>query len=98
MSRAHGSSTAWRKLRAYIAERDSMRCQRPGCECGGAALVWARGLPNSLTCGHIVALVDGGTDHPDNLRAECARGNYADGARMRNASSPRAAINTSRAW
>ena len=85
-------------MRRYVAARDGMICRRPLCPCGGAELTWAPDRPNTLTLGHIVAVVDGGTDHPENLRAECARENYADGARIGNARRARLALNTSRDW
>lgn len=93
-----GSTTAWRRLRLYVAARDGMTCRRPGCVCGNDQLTMERGKPNSMTCGHIVAYDDGGTDHPDNLRAECARGNYADGAAIANGKRARSRLNTSRDW
>lgn len=75
MTRA-GSTRAWRRLRAYVLERDAHRCQRPlqpaGQPCGAPA----------RDCGHIVALAYGGTDHPDNLRAECTFHNRGEGARI----------------
>lgn len=97
MSRG-GSTTAWRKLRRLVGVRDGMRCRRPLCPCGGVELTWERNRPNTLTAGHIVAVVDGGTDSPDNLRAECARENYAEGARITNTRRRRSRLNTSREW
>ena len=98
MSR-NGSTTEWRKLRRYVAARDGMVCRRPLCECGGVQLTWTRYQPNSFTLGHIVAHEDGGSDrNPENLRAECARGNYGDGARRTNRRRSRAALSTSREW
>lgn len=74
--RQGGSTRAWRKLRAYVLARDDYRCQRPEAhDCQGYA----------TDAGHIVARSAGGRDTPENLRAECARGNRAEGARMRNA-------------
>lgn len=75
MTRA-GSTRAWRRLRAYVLERDQHQCQRPvqptGRTCGAPA----------SDCGHIVAHAYGGTDHPDNLRAECTFHNRGEGARI----------------
>ena len=93
-----GSTTRWRKLRRFIAARDGMVCRRPGCPCGGQPLTWEPRQPNTLTAGHIVAVDDGGTDDPENLRAECARENYADGARIVNRKRARSRLNTSREW
>lgn len=72
-----GSTRAARKLRAAVLERDGWTCRRPvpGGICGAPA----------HTCGHIIARVHGGTDTLANLRAECARHNYGDGARLRRA-------------
>lgn len=97
MSRG-GSTTRWRKLRLYVAARDGLVCRRPACPCGNADLTMEPRKPNSLTLGHIVADVDGGTEHPENLRAECARYNYAEGAAMTNRSRGRSRLNTSREW
>lgn len=78
MSRAWagGSTRAWRRVRRLVLERDGYRCKRPvvGGLCGAHA--------NQV--GHVVARVDGGTDDPRNLRAECAPHNLADGARLAN--------------
>lgn len=93
-----GSTTSWRKLRRFIGARDGMMCRRPACPCGGARLTWERNMPNTMTAGHIVAVIDGGTDHPENLRAECARFNYAEGAQLTNARRARSRLNTSREW
>jgi len=93
-----GSTTRWRKLRRWVAARDGMVCRRPLCPCGGVALTWEPGQPNTVTLGHIVADTDGGSSHPENLRAECARENYADGARITNRKRARSRLNTSREW
>lgn len=85
-------------MRLIVADRDRWLCRRPGCECGGDELTPEPGKPNTMTCGHVVAVVDGGTDHPDNLRAECARGNYAEGANITNTLRRRSSLNTSRDW
>jgi hypothetical protein len=58
----------------------------------------APGLPNSMTLGHIIPDTDGGTEHPENLRAECARHNYAEGAAITNRKRGRSRLNTSREW
>lgn len=72
---AAGSTRAGRALRRVVLDRDGWRCQRPvpGGICGAYA----------HTAGHIIARVHGGPDTLDNLRAECARHNYADGAVLR---------------
>ena len=70
---ARGSTRAWRLVRAQILERDGHTCQRPtppdGRICGAPA----------TDAGHIVAKAYGGTDHPANLRAECAPHNRGEG-------------------
>ena len=55
-----GSTRAWRKLRLVILERDGYRCR-----CGKPA----------TDVDHILPVIQGGTDHPDNLRAGCAHCN-----------------------
>jgi 5-methylcytosine-specific restriction endonuclease McrA len=79
-----GSTRAWRELRDYVLERDGRRCRRlvppAGAECGELA----------TTAGHIVDKDLGGTDHPDNLRAECGACNYGAGARAGNRKRARA--------
>ena len=71
------STRAWRRLRAYVLERDRYVCQRPqppaGAPCGRPA----------TDAGHIVARVYGGTDDPTNLRAECKPCNATDGGNIR---------------
>jgi len=53
----NGSTRAWRSLRAQILARDRHRCRL----CGDPA----------TEVDHIVRVIDGGTDHPSNLRALC---------------------------
>lgn len=84
---AAGSTSAWRRMRLAVLERDARRCRMP--------------LPNGTPClapantvDHILPLADGGAFlDPTNLRAACARHNYAAGARitnrMRGATNPR---------
>lgn len=93
-----GSTTAWRKLRRYVAARDGMVCRRPLCPCGGGPLTWAPRQPNTVTLGHVVAYVDGGSDHPENLRAECSQGSHREGADRTNRRKARSRLNTSRGW
>lgn len=76
---AGGSTRAWRRLRAAVLERDGARCQvlvddQP---CGQPA----------GTVGHLDPLSAGGHKLAPmhRLRAECARHNYSDGARLGNA-------------
>jgi hypothetical protein len=58
------------KLRYQVLERDGFACQ---C-CGGTA-------PNvTLHVDHIVAVANGGTNHPTNLRAICITCNIGKGA------------------
>ena len=49
---------AWKRLRERILERDGWRCTR----CGKSGM---------LECDHVVPVVAGGTDAPENLRALC---------------------------
>ena len=65
-----GSTRRWRKIRAYVLDRDGHRCQirTPGICIGVATHV-----------DHIVAYVHGGTDEPSNCRAACAPCNLARG-------------------
>ncbi len=74
-----GSSRAWRRLRRLVLDRDAHRCQVP-VEFGELCLQPAQ------TVGHLDALAEGGPKlaDPSRLRAECARHNYADGARRTN--------------
>lgn len=73
---SRGSTRQWRATREFVLERDGRICQRPvppaGLICGKPA----------TDAGHIVADVLGGTNHPDNLRAECEPHNASDGARL----------------
>lgn len=77
MSGRRGSTRAWRRLRAHVLERDRYQCQRPtppaGAPCGRPA----------TEAGHIIDAALGGTDHLDNLRAECAPCNKGAGGRLR---------------
>lgn len=61
----NGSTRAWRRLRTEILLRDGSRCQ----VCGRPA----------AEVDHITPLVDGGTDHPANLRAVCSAHNPRGG-------------------
>jgi 5-methylcytosine-specific restriction endonuclease McrA len=56
-----GSTTAWRRLRALVLDRDEHTCQvrLPGCT--GVA----------THADHITPKSRGGTDHPGNLRGSC---------------------------
>lgn len=80
MSRAwrKGSTSAWRRLRAIILDRDQHRCQVPV----------NKGLTGYQPCGERATHVDhitpkslGGQDVPANLRAACASCNLSRGAR-----------------
>lgn len=73
-----GSTSRWRRIRRYVLDRDGWRCQAPrddGTICGRYA----------DTAGHIIARAHGGTDDPANLRAECRKCNFGDGAAIRRA-------------
>lgn len=74
-----GSTRAWRRLRAFVLERDGWRCKVPlddGLLCGQPA----------NTVGHLDRLCDGGPllAPSHRLRAECAKHNYSDGAQVTN--------------
>lgn len=67
-----GSTRAWRRLRAFILHRDGYSCRVPVAGdadqlCGAYA----------THVDHIIRRRDGGTDHPDNLRAACRDCNLA---------------------
>lgn len=71
--RPAGSTRAWRRLRRLVLERDRYRCQLPaedGATCGAYA----------THVDHVVPRAAGGSDHPSNLRAACARHNLKRGA------------------
>lgn len=53
----HGSTRSWRKIRAQILALDAYTCRM----CGGTA----------TEVDHIMRVIDGGTDHPSNLRSLC---------------------------
>lgn len=57
-----GSTTAWRKLRKRILERDQYICQYCGNEAD--------------TVDHVIERSKGGTDSLDNLVAACRRCNF----------------------
>jgi len=59
---AGGSTAAWRGVRLLVLRRDQYRCQIRGPRCTTVATQAA----------HIVPKSQGGTDHPDNVRAACA--------------------------
>lgn len=79
---AGGSTTAWRKARAYVLARDGGVCQirTPGI-CITAA----------THADHIVAKVNGGTDDVRNLQAACSPCNLNKGAPKPTAPKPRTA-------
>ena len=66
-TRRNGSTRAWRTVRQAILERDGYQCkvQLPGCE------------QHANEVDHIRRVIDGGTDHPTNLRATCGPCNRA---------------------
>jgi len=53
----NGSTRSWRRLRAIVLARDGHRCR----VCGQPA----------AEVDHIIRVIDGGTDHPSNLRSLC---------------------------
>lgn len=70
-----GSSRAWRRLRLIVLERDRWTCQVDGCHA------------IATTVGHLDPLCEGNPKlaRLDRLRAECARHNYSEGAKLGNA-------------
>ena len=68
--RRRGSTSRWRRIRAWVLERDRHTCQKivDGHICGAYA----------HTVGHIVRRENGGGDDPVNLRAECTACNYGE--------------------
>ncbi len=68
-SRRGISDSHWRKLRSAILERDMFLCTY----CGAG---------EDLTCDHIVPLVRGGTNDPENLVTACRSCNSSKGDRL----------------
>ncbi|GIG69725.1 HNH endonuclease [Phytomonospora endophytica] len=73
---ASGSTRAWRRLRAFILDRDGWTCLVPGAD-GRVCGRYAR------TVDHIIPRAHGGTDDPANLRAACSTCNTKSGALVR---------------
>lgn len=72
---AGGSTRAWRRLRAFVLERDGFRCQLPADDDPAQlCLAWA------THADHIVPRSQGGLDTAANLRAACAHHNLKRGA------------------
>lgn len=65
---SRGSTTRWRRLRAYVLVRDGHRCH----VCGGPA----------TEVDHVVPRALGGTDDMANLKAICRKDNLAKGSRL----------------
>lgn len=61
--KGRGSTRQWRQIRERILKRDRFTCHY----CGGPA----------GTVDHVIPKAKGGTDHPTNLVAACARCNYS---------------------
>lgn len=74
---AGGSTRSWRRLRRFVLHRDGYRCKVPTPTATDPTAVCDAPANQA---GHILARVDGGTDDPRNLRAECASHNLAGGA------------------
>lgn len=71
----NGGTRRWRRIRAIILSRDRFQCQVPlpdGRLC----------LEPATVCGHILARIDGGDDHPSNLRAECLHHSTSGGGQI----------------
>jgi len=76
-----GSTSAWRRLRAYVLDRDGRRCQLPVDAAGdydqGADQLLVAGLADD---GQPTGLpLPSHPDDPANLRAACARHNLQRG-------------------
>lgn len=75
---ANGSTRQWRRLRRLVLERDRYSCRRVDPETGETCGAYAE------HAGHWpIPKSRGGQDSMDNLRAECAKHNTGDGARLR---------------
>jgi len=72
-----GSTRRWRRIRAYVLDRDGHRCQVPLLDRPGLCLALAEHVD------HIEERCNGGTDDPANLRAACSHHNLARPARPR---------------
>lgn len=81
---AKGSTTRWRRLRAFVLVRDGHRCH----VCGGPA----------TEVDHVVPRALGGTDDLSNLKAICRADNLAKGSRIIAAPSTGGQPSTSRVW
>ncbi len=64
---------SWGTLRQFILLRDGMRCT----DCGRTALL---AKVKRLEVDHVIAVVAGGTDHPNNLRTKCGLCHYTKSA------------------
>jgi 5-methylcytosine-specific restriction endonuclease McrA len=61
-----------REVRGWIIDRDDATCYLCGLSC------W----PHEIHIDHVVPLVRGGDDHPENLRVACRTCNLRKGSRM----------------
>ena len=66
--RRNGSSTRWRKLRAFVLKRDNNTC-------------YYCGIPTANTVDHLTPIDKGGTDELSNLVAACSHCNYSQGSK-----------------
>ena len=66
--RRNGSSTRWRKLRAFVLKRDNNTC-------------YYCGIPTANTVDHLTPIDKGGTDELSNLVAACSHCNYSKGSK-----------------
>lgn len=101
-------SRRWRRVRAYILDRDAWTCRVPvdadgraaevGPECG-VHLQSERILdPDAAQVDHIIDRALGGSDEPSNLRAACRLHNLQRSAQHTNAGRLLPALNLSREW
>jgi 5-methylcytosine-specific restriction endonuclease McrA len=72
-ARANGTTRQWQHIRRIVIARDGRHCKL--CRRGPL-------FGPTLHVGHIVAIIDGGTDRLDNLRIECQPCSNAGGARI----------------
>jgi 5-methylcytosine-specific restriction endonuclease McrA len=66
--RRNGSTSRWRKLRAFVLKRDNYTC-------------YYCGITTANTCDHLTPIHKGGTDELSNLVAACSTCNYSKGSK-----------------
>lgn len=91
--RPTGSTRAWRRLRAFVLDRDGWRCQLPADDRPGQLC-----LDLAEHVDHVTPRALGGTDDPANLRAACATHNLRRGAGRPSTPAPRRAAPQRWSW